>query len=88
MIISTAKKNLIQLGKISGISMGGILLKGVLFVKSLGIIIDETLSCKNHIEYVSTKIKRGTGVLGRSKNILSKELSNMLCKTLLEPYFR
>ena len=52
------------------------------------IIIDEILSWENHIEYISAKIKRGIHVLGRSKNILSKELLNMLHKTLTEPYFR
>ena len=54
----------------------------------MGIIIDETLSWENHIEYISTKIKCGIGVLGRSKGILSKELLYMLYKTLIEPYFR
>ena len=58
------------------------------FTKSLRIITDETLSWENHIEYISNKIKHGIGVLGRSKNVLSKELLNMLYKTLIEPYFR
>ena len=46
------------------------------------------LSWENHIEYICTKIKRGIGVLGRSKTILSKELLNKLYRTLTEPYFR
>ena len=54
----------------------------------MGIIIDETLSWEDHIEYISTKIKCGIGALGRSKNILSKEHLNMLYKTLTESYFR
>ena len=58
------------------------------FTKSLRIVIGKTLSWKNHIEYISTKIKRSTAVHGRSNSILSKELLNMLHKTLIEPYFR
>ena len=73
MKIVTAQ-NLIQLGKIPEINIDNTLLKRVPFTKCLGIIIDEALSWENHIEYISTKIKRGIGVLGRSKNILSKEL--------------
>ena len=84
MIIGTAKK-LIQLGKIPGINTDGTLLKSVPFTKSLGIIIDETLRWENHIEYISTTVKRGISVLGRSKNILSEELWNMSYKTLIEP---
>ena len=77
MIISAAQK-LIQLGKIPGINIDGTPLKRVPFTKSLGIITDETLSWKNHIEYISAKIERGIGVLRMSKNILSKWLLNML----------
>ena len=84
MKIVTAQ-NLIQLGKIPEINIDNTLLKRVPFTKCLGIIIDEALSWENHIEYISTKIKRGIGVLGRSKNILSKELLNMSHKTSIEP---
>ena len=61
-----AAQNLIQLGKIPEISIDGTILKRVPFTKSLGIITDETLSWKNHIEYISTKIKLGIDVLGSS----------------------
>ena len=77
-----------MIGKIPGINIDNTLLKRVPFTKSLGIITDETLSWENHTEYISTKIRHGIGVLGKSKNILSKELLNMLYKTLIEPYFR
>ena len=83
MIIGTAQ-NLIQFGKIPGINKDNTVLKRVPFTKSLGIIIDETLSWENHVEYISTEIKCGIGVLGRSENILSKELLSMLYKTLTE----
>ena len=68
--------------------MGCALLKREPFTGSLGININETVSLENHIQYISTKIKRGSGVLGRSKNITSKERLNMSYKTLIEPYFR
>ena len=75
MIIGVVQ-NPIQLGKIPGINKDSTLFKRVLFTKSLRIITDETLSWENHIEYIFTKIKCGIGVLGRSKNILLKELLN------------
>ena len=56
MIMGTAQK-LIQLGKIPGINIDNTLSRRVPFTKSLGIIIDETLSSENHIEYISAKIK-------------------------------
>ena len=70
-MIGTAP-NLIQLGKILRINIDSTLLKRVPSTESFGIIINETMSWENHIEYISTKIKRGIGILGRSKNILSK----------------
>ena len=56
MIIRTSQK-LMQLGTIPKIKVNNTLLKRVPHTKSLVLIIDETLSWVNHIEYISVKIK-------------------------------
>ena len=56
MIIGTSQ-NLMQLGTIPKIKVNNTMLKRVPHTKSLGLIIDETLSWVNHIEYISVKIK-------------------------------
>ena len=50
-------------------------------VKSLALIVDDTLTWSHHINYISTKIKRGIGVM--SKNSLL-----MLYRTLVETHLR
>ena len=52
MIIETSQK-LIQLGTMPKIKVNNTLLKRVSYTKSLGLIIDETLSWDNHIEYIN-----------------------------------
>ena len=51
MIIGTSQK-LMQLGAVSKIKVNNTLLKRVPNTKSFGLIIDETLSWVNHIEYI------------------------------------
>ena len=66
MIIGTSQK-LMQLGTVPKIKVNNTLLRRVPHTKSLRLIIDETLSWVNHIEYISIKIKQGIGVLKRAK---------------------
>ena len=51
MIIGTSQK-LMQLDAIPKIKVNNTLLKRVSYTKSLGLIIDETLSWVDHIEYI------------------------------------
>ena len=39
--------------------------------KYLGIIINETLTCSDHVDYISTKVNQRLGILRRIKNLLS-----------------
>ena len=82
MIIGTSQK-LTQLGTITKIKVNNTLLKRVPYTKSLGLIIDETLSWANHIEHISVKIKRGIGVLKQAKPFISKHLLTTLYITIL-----
>ena len=87
MIIGASQK-LMQLGTIPKIKVNNTLLKRVPHTKSLGLITDETLSWVNHIEYISVKIKRGTGVLKRAKPFIPKHLLTTQYIFFIEPYFR
>ena len=49
-------------------------------VKFLGVIIDENLTCKNHIEVVENKISKNIGILYRTSHLLD-------FKNLLKIYF-
>ena len=57
-------------------------------VKYLGIIVDDTLTWEEHIEYISVKIKRGIGVLKVTGKFLKRESLTLIYRTLIEPYLR
>ena len=44
-------------------------------VKSLGLIVDDTLTWSDHIDYISTKIKQGIGVMKKTSKLLRKTIS-------------
>ena len=54
----------------------------------LGIIVDDTLTWEEHIEYVSVKIKRGIGILKVTGKFLKRESLILIYRTLIEPYLR
>ena len=54
--------------------------------KFLGIFIDENLTWKNHIEYVSNKVPKSIGIICKSKNILSKRLMKQLYFSFIHSY--
>ena len=55
-------------------------------VKYLGILVDEDLKFKSHIDKVSTTISRNLGIISRAKYLLSKNLRLMLYNALILPY--
>ena len=63
-------------------------IKRVKLVKSLGLIVDDTLTRSDHIDYISTKIKRGIGVMKKTSTFLDKNYLLMLFRTLVETHFR
>ena len=54
--------------------------------KFLGVIIDETLSWKNHINYIKDKISKNIGIIKRLKYKLPEKTLNTLYNTLVFPY--
>ena len=66
----------------------GCRIRRVKLIKSLGLIVDDTLTWSNHIEYISTKVKRGIGVIKKTSKYLDKSSLLMLYRTLVETHFR
>ena len=63
-------------------------IRRVKVVKSLGLIVDDTLTWSNHIEYISTKMKRGIGIIKRTSKYLDKHSLLMLYRSLVETHLR
>ena len=53
----------------------------------LGVVSDENLSWKDHIEYVSSKVSRRLGLLSRIRSCLTLEASKQEYTSLLQPLF-
>ena len=57
-------------------------------VKYLGMIVDDKLTWKQHIDYISSKITRNIGILKRIRRFIPRESLLLLYHTLIEPYFK
>ena len=55
--------------------------------KYLGVLLDDTLSWKDHIEYIGNKISSRLGVLRRERKVLPKPTCLMLYNTIVLPLF-
>ena len=62
-------------------------LKRVAKFSYLGVGLDENLSWKDHVEYVSSKVSRRIGLLSRIRSCLTLEASKQVYTTLLQPLF-
>ena len=51
-------------------------------------MIDDKLPWKEHIGYISTKIRRNIGKMKRIKDCIPRDSLILLYRTLVEPYFR
>ena len=54
--------------------------------KFLGVIIDENLTCKNHIDAISKTISRNIGMPTKLKHIVPENILYSLYCTLILPY--
>ena len=52
----------------------------------MGVIIDENLSWKNHINYIEEKIAKNIGIIKRVEHCLSEKTMNTLYNTFVLPY--
>lgn len=75
-----------KLKKHMSLKLNNEMLQWVEHTKFLGIIIDQHLTWKNHINYVTKKIIRTTGVLCRIRFYISQPLLRMLYYSLIYPH--
>ena len=63
-------------------------MKRVKLVKYRGLMVDDTFVWHQHIDYTSSKIIRGIGILKRIRHFIPRDSLLLLYHTLTEPYFR
>lgn len=68
------------------IPVKGTHLKRAPVVKYLGVLIDEDLKFKSHINKVSSLISRNLGIISRAKYLLNRKLLILLYNSLVLPY--
>ena len=66
--------------------VNSIKVKQVTSVRYLGIHIDGNLNWKEHVQYVSTKIKRSMGMLSKIRNYVTPNVIRQLYYSLIYPY--
>ena len=57
------------------------------YVKYLGVLIDENLSWKHHINYISTKISKGIGIIARLRHLVPRTTLLNIYRSLIKLYF-
>ena len=57
-------------------------------VKYLGLMVNDKLVWDQHINYISSKIICGVGILKRIRHFIQRDSLLLLYHTLIEPYFR
>jgi len=73
-------------GRRNNVCIEGVMIETVSQTKFLGVIIDNKLSWKEHISYISNKISKGIGVIRKVKDLLNKDTLRTLYYTFIYPY--
>ena len=68
------------------LNIGKFSVKPTASTKFLGIFIDQNLSFKPHVQYLSSKISKSIGILYKLNKYLPFQALNMLYRTLVHPY--
>ena len=69
------------------LSIGSEGIKRVSSTKTLGVIVDECITWKNHIDKVAKKASKGIGILRRSKDLLDKDTLKTIYSAFVLPHF-
>ena len=85
MLIGTAH-NTLRFGNLLAIRIDDHLIKRVNKTKYLGIIVDDSLTWNQQIDFISTRFKRNVGMMKRVRDSIPKDSSITLYKSLVEPY--
>ena len=78
------KKNLCE--KLPTLKIDNTEIKREKVTRFLGILIDENLTWKPHIESANTKVSKSIGVLYRIRNLLNKALMKQLYYSFTQSY--
>ena len=68
------------------IQLNGKILKRENCIKYLGIFIDSTLSWKDHVEYISKKIRKSIGILSKIRYFVDSHTLIQLYYALIQPF--
>jgi hypothetical protein len=69
------------------LSIGSESIKRVSSTKTLGVIVDECITWKDHIDKVEKKASKGIGILRGSKDLLDKDTLKTIYSAFVLPYF-
>ena len=86
MILGTPHMTLVKVRKDLNVSLNNTTLERVRFTKFLGVLIDECLTWKQHIDCVSKTISRNIGVMNKLKYSIPGRILHTLYCTLITPY--
>ena len=65
------------------VSIGHCQLERVTEYKYLGVVLDDTLTWKSHVNYITSKAGKRLGLLRRIKEVLTANVANLIYKTFL-----
>ena len=69
------------------ISIGNETIKKISKCKTLGVIIDDKLLWKDHINEISAKVSKGLGIMRRIKTFVTQSVMQSIYNSLILPYF-
>ena len=56
------------------------------YEKYLGVLIDSNISCRYHIDHISSKISKGVGIIARLRHFVLTNTLIRIYRSLIEPY--
>ena len=86
-MIIGSRQRLTQISTDPKISIGSQNISRVKETKTLGVLVDENITWKNHIEATCKKISKTIGMMKRVKSVISNESLKRLYKALVLPNF-
>ena len=87
-MLSGTAANVLKFEGLLAIRIDSYTIKLVHMAKYLGIITDDKMSWKDHIDYISLKIKQNIGKMKRVRRNVPTKCLISLYRTLVEPYIR
>lgn len=85
-MIMTNRKKYAGNDNIMPIKIDGTSVECVPETKFLGIVLDNRLTFKSHINTVASKLSKGIGILCRAKRLLDSKTLTLLYNALIQPY--